>query len=236
MSGPRFWAIVPAAGIGQRMRSDVPKQYLELKGRIILEYAVNSLLSHPWVKVAVVCIAPQDNRWDGLGLSHDSRVRKVDGGETRAQSVLNGLRSLTGEAGGDDWVLVHDAARPCLPAELLARLLSELQDDDVGGILAVPARDTIKTSAGQSDSTQARISETLDRRHIWLAQTPQMFRYELLMQALEQALDQDIEITDEASAMEHAGFRPRLIESDTRNIKITTPDDLDLVEWLLRNL
>ncbi|MCY1292611.1 2-C-methyl-D-erythritol 4-phosphate cytidylyltransferase [compost metagenome] len=226
ISFPAFWAVIPAAGIGSRMRADRPKQYLELAGRSILERTLDCFLGHPGLKGLVLCLAPDDPWWPTLACSSDPRIIRVDGGGERADSVLNGLLRLN-EMGAvsDDWVLVHDAARPNLSRSDLDHLLGELDDDPVGGLLAVPARDTLK----RADSS-GRVSETIDRSVVWLAYTPQMFRLGALHRALADALVAGVAITDEASAMEWAGQAPRLVEGRADNIKVTTPEDLQRLQ------
>lgn len=222
---PAFWVIIPAAGIGSRMRADRPKQYLELAGRTLLEHTLDCFLDHPRLKGLVLPLAADDPWWPALPVAGDARIRRVEGGSERAGSVLNGLLHLL-ELGAkaDDWVLVHDAARPNLARADLDQLLAELADDPVGGLLAVPARDTLKRVGADG-----RVAETVDRSVIWQAFTPQMFRFSALHRALADALVAGVAVTDEASAMEWAGLFPRLIEGRADNLKVTRPEDLD---WL----
>ncbi|WP_312919968.1 2-C-methyl-D-erythritol 4-phosphate cytidylyltransferase [Stutzerimonas nitrititolerans] len=224
-AAPSFWVVIPAAGVGSRMRADRPKQYLPLAGRTILEHTLDCFLGHPGLRGLVVSLASDDPWWPSLGCATDSRVRRAEGGAERADSVLSGLR-LLGElgAGTDDWVLVHDAARPNLIPEDLDRLLTALADDPVGGLLAVPVRDTLKRAG-----PDGRVLETVDRSVIWQAYTPQMFRFGALQAALAGALAERVAITDEASALEWVGQSPRLIEGRADNLKITRPEDL---QWL----
>ncbi|MDF3201114.1 2-C-methyl-D-erythritol 4-phosphate cytidylyltransferase [Pseudomonas sp. 1912-s] len=224
-SSPAFWAVIPAAGVGARMAADRPKQYLQLGGRTILEHSLGCFLDHPDLKGLVVSVAVDDPYWPTLACATDPRIVRVDGGEERSGSVLNALLYLHGQgAGDDDWVLVHDAARPNLNRDDLDKLLFELANDTVGGLLAVPARDTLKRA-----DKHGRVLETVDRSEIWQAYTPQMFRLGALHRALADSLVSDVVITDEASAMEWAGHAPRLIEGRSDNIKVTRPEDL---EWL----
>ncbi|MBC9249724.1 2-C-methyl-D-erythritol 4-phosphate cytidylyltransferase [Pseudomonas alcaligenes] len=225
MSLPAFWLVIPAAGIGSRMRADRPKQYLQLAGRSILEHTLDCFLEHPQLKGLVLCLAADDPWWPLLPAAADPRIHRVAGGAERADSVLSGLLQL-GELGAqaDDWVLVHDAARPNLARSDLDQLLLELADDPVGGLLAVPARDTLKRAGADG-----RVAETVDRSLIWQAYTPQMFRYAALHRALADALVAGVAITDEASALEWAGQAPKLVEGRADNLKITRPEDL---EWL----
>jgi len=222
---PEFWAVVPAAGVGARMRADRPKQYLRVGERTVLEHTLNCFLGHPTLKGLVVCLAEDDPYWPGLACAGDPRIERAAGGCERADSVLNGLLHLLGlGAREDDWVLVHDAARPNLSRDDLNLLLGELAEDPVGGLLAVPARDTLKRA-----DRNGRVRETIDRSVIWQAYTPQMFRLGQLHRSLADALVSRANITDEASALEWAGHAPRLIEGRADNLKITRPEDL---EWL----
>ncbi|MBT1267351.1 2-C-methyl-D-erythritol 4-phosphate cytidylyltransferase [Pseudomonas sp. VS38] len=225
ISSPAFWAVIPAAGVGARMAADRPKQYLQLGGRTILEHSLGCFLDHPSLKGLVVSVAMDDPYWPTLACAADPRIVRVDGGEERSGSVLNALLYLHGQgASDDDWVLVHDAARPNLSRDDLDKLLFELADDSVGGLLAVPARDTLKRA-----DKHGRVLETVDRTPIWQAYTPQMFHLGALHRALADSLVSDVVITDEASAMEWAGHAPRLIEGRSDNLKVTRPEDL---EWL----
>jgi 2-C-methyl-D-erythritol 4-phosphate cytidylyltransferase len=227
---PPFWALIPAAGVGSRMRADRPKQYLELAGRTILEHTLACVLGHPQLRGLVVSLASDDPYWPTLACAADVRIQRADGGRERADSVLGGLRRLA-ELGAQeqDWVLVHDAARPNLSRGDLDRLLGELADDPVGGLLAVPARDTLKRAGADG-----RVQETVDRSPIWQAYTPQMFRLGQLHRALADALVSGVAITDEASAIEWAGYAPRLIEGRADNLKVTRPEDLQSLALLWR--
>jgi 2-C-methyl-D-erythritol 4-phosphate cytidylyltransferase len=222
---PAFWVVIPAAGVGSRMRADRPKQYLQLGGRSIIEHTLDCFLDHPALAGVAVCIAPDDPYWPNLSCANDGRIQRAPGGRERCDSVLNGLRQL-GELGANehDWVLVHDAARPNLARADLDKLLTELADDPVGGLLAVPARDTLKRVG-----PNGRVIETVDRSVIWQAFTPQMFRLGMLRSALEAALEAGVLVTDEASALEWAGHLPKMIEGRADNLKVTRPEDL---EWL----
>ncbi len=224
-SSPAFWAVIPAAGVGARMAADRPKQYLQLGGRTILEHSLNCFLDHPGLKGLVVSLAEDDPYWPDLASARDPRIQRAPGGAERADSVLNALLHLhVLGAADDDWVLVHDAARPNLSRTDLDKLLGELAHDPVGGLLAVPAKDTLKRA-----DAHGRVAETVDRSTIWQAYTPQMFRLGALHRALADSLVADVAITDEASAMEWAGQSPRLIEGRSDNLKVTRPEDL---EWL----
>jgi 2-C-methyl-D-erythritol 4-phosphate cytidylyltransferase len=222
---PAFWAVIPAAGIGARMAADRPKQYLQLGGLTILEHSLACFLDHPRLKGVVISLAVDDPYWPTLACASDSRIQRATGGKERADSVLNALLHLHAQgAHDDDWVLVHDAARPNLSRADLDKLLHELANDPVGGLLAVPAKDTLKRA-----DANGRVTETVDRSLIWQAYTPQMFRLGALHRALADSLVSDVAITDEASAIEWAGQSPRLIEGRSDNIKVTRPEDL---EWL----
>ncbi|MCL4133942.1 UNVERIFIED_CONTAM: hypothetical protein GTU68_001335 [Idotea baltica] len=213
------------------MRQSIPKQYLELQGRSVIENTLATLLEEERISLVTVCVAEDDQFWDKLDYASDSRVSCVVGGATRADSVLNGIKSLHKRASKNDWLLVHDAARPCLSKGMLASFIDELGDDKVGGILALPSNDTVKFAI--ESSSENKIQETLDRNRIWYAQTPQMFRFGLLRNALESAIASETAVTDEASAMEIAGYKPRLINGEIRNIKITRIDDLEMASLLM---
>jgi 2-C-methyl-D-erythritol 4-phosphate cytidylyltransferase len=222
---PAFWAVIPAAGVGARMAADRPKQYLQLGGLTILEHSLLCFLDHPGLRGLVISLAVDDPYWPTLPCALDSRIQRVAGGKERADSVLNALLHLHAKGADDnDWVLVHDAARPNLARADLDNLLGELANDPVGGLLAVPAKDTLKRVDGNG-----RVTETVDRSLIWQAYTPQMFRLGPLHRALADSLVSNVAITDESSAMEWAGQSPRLIEGRADNIKVTRPEDL---EWL----
>lgn len=224
----RYWAVVPAAGVGRRMGGSVPKQYLNLQGRPVIEHSLGTLLAHPEIARVVVAISAGDDWWAATNYANDPRVQRVAGGEERADSVLNGLRALQGEADAMDWVLVHDAARPCLRRSDLDKLLRGLREHPVGGLLAIPLSDTIK----RADAT-GTVLETVPRERLWRAFTPQMFRYAALRDALERARSEGRLVTDESSAMELSGAAPLLIAGRSDNIKITSPEDLVLAGFFL---
>ncbi len=229
MTAPMFWLIIPAAGIGSRMQAQCPKQYLTVADKTILEHTLACFIDHPNLRGIVLPLAEHDHWWSELSLAQHPLIQTVMGGVERADSVLNGLRALElSGAQASDWVLVHDAARPLLQPSDLERLLIELADGPVGGLLAVPARDTLK----QVDAA-GKVIQTIDRSLVWHALTPQMFRFGLLQQALADALQAGVAVTDESSAMEWAGYAPRVIEGQANNIKITRPEDLLLLETLL---
>lgn len=223
----RWWAVVPAAGHGKRMAADIPKQYLSIGGETLLSRSVKRLLKSARLEQIVVAVARDDSRWHELEILSDVRVSVVIGGAERADSVLAGLLALK-DASDDDWVIVHDAARPCLSSGALRAMLMTLANDPVGGIMAVPVADTLK----QSDKHR-KISATIDRSSLWAAQTPQMFRYGLLRDALQGARASGQQVTDESSAMELAGHSPRLFPGSSHNIKITYAADLELAALIL---
>ncbi|ACA32153.1 2-C-methyl-D-erythritol 4-phosphate cytidylyltransferase [Histophilus somni] len=216
-------AIIPAAGIGCRMQADRPKQYLKILGKTILEHTLSIFLSCEKISQIVLSVAENDPYLIDIELLRNPRINMVIGGKNRAESVLNGLRHLKNKKA---WVLVHDAARPCLRNEDLDTLLQV--EDQNGAILAIPAVDTIKRS-----NSVLQIQCTEDRNQLWLAQTPQFFPVHLLQHALEQAAKRGIIVTDEALAMELAGFRPHLVAGHSDNIKVTRPEDLALAEFFL---
>ena len=225
-ASPRYFALLPAAGVGARMGAEHPKQYLPIHARPLIWHTLRAFEQHAQIKRIFVVISAQDGWWDAYDWTGFGKLTVFRcGGATRAESVLNGLRACTQDVAPDDWMLVHDAARPCLSQALLDKLLTQLRADPVGGILAAPVADTLKrqTEAG-------RIAETVSRTGLWGAQTPQMFRHALLKQALEQV---GSEVTDEASAIEALGLSPQLVESDLTNLKVTYPRDLEVAAWLL---
>jgi 2-C-methyl-D-erythritol 4-phosphate cytidylyltransferase/2-C-methyl-D-erythritol 2,4-cyclodiphosphate synthase len=222
----RYWLILPAAGSGRRFGAAVPKQYLELAGRKVIEHALAPFMADPRCQQIVVALEPGDTQFQQLPIAADRRLRVVAGGAQRCDSVRNALESLT--ASTDDWVLVHDAARPCLTRADLDALIAALADDAVGGLLAVPLSDTLKQgSDGQ------RVVSTASRESLWRALTPQMFRLGHLRQALQAAQAAGREPTDEAQAVEWCGHAPRLVAGRADNLKITMPADLALAAAVL---
>ncbi|MDX7901154.1 2-C-methyl-D-erythritol 4-phosphate cytidylyltransferase [Aeromonas media] len=216
-------AIVPAAGIGSRMGADCPKQYLTLAGKTILEHTLGCLLSHPAIARVIVALAPHDRWFETLAVAADPRVLRVEGGSERAFSVLNALHVAEGK-----WVLVHDAARPCLTQGDLDALIASAMACD-GAILGSRVRDTMKRTDGAGN-----IVATVEREQLWHALTPQMFPTGTLKRALEEGLALGALITDEASAMERAGFTVKMVEGRADNIKVTRPEDLSLAELFLQ--
>ncbi|MCK5669480.1 MAG: 2-C-methyl-D-erythritol 4-phosphate cytidylyltransferase [Gammaproteobacteria bacterium] len=227
-TGIRYWAVIPAAGIGSRMQAEVPKQYLSINHKTILEHTLERFCSHPKIEGVVVAIAGNDNIWKTLGISSHPKITVVEGGVERCHSVLNGLRALSDKAHVSDWVLVHDAARPCLRKLDIDRLIESLDGHNVGGLLGLPVKDTMKRA-----DRSFTIQETVEREGLWHALTPQMFRFKLLKDALESALKKNNIVTDEASAMELAGYQPLLVEGHADNLKITQPEDLALASFFL---
>ncbi len=225
---PRYWAVVPAAGIGSRLGSDIPKQYLELLGRAIIAHTLARLCNHPRISGVVVAVAADDRWWPDIPMEFARMPLVTNGGLERRDSVLNALVALSEHASNDDWVLVHDAVRPCLRDDDIDRLMDVLSTDEVGGLLAVPVRDTMKRCGADQ-----RVCETVSRVSLWQAQTPQMFRLGALRDAIQFSVDEDRNVTDEAEAMELCGARPRLVEGHEDNIKITRPEDLALAEMFL---
>lgn len=225
------WPLVVAAGVGRRMQADRPKQYLRLNQRLLMDYTLDTLLTYPGVTRLVLVLSAHDPYWPASEFAHDARILRAAGGAERSDSVLKGLRTLQAIASVDDWVMVHDVARPCLQHSDLDALLAQLTFP--GAILASPTRDTMKrgrlNAAGQTE-----ISATVEREQLWHALTPQVFPLGLLIRALEFCLEQGVAVTDEASAIEHLGHAPRLVEGRADNIKVTRPADLALVAFYLQ--
>lgn len=228
-AAPKIWAVVPAAGSGKRLSAEKPKQYFNILNKTILEHTLERLLSHELVCGISLAISPSDVYWEAIQFKTAKTVVVTAGGQERCHSVLNALDALQRVSGPNDWVLVHDAARPCVRLKDIDKLITELKNHPVGGILAVPVHDTIKRS-----NMAAEIVGTVDRRQLWQAQTPQMFRLNSLRTALHLAIQDGFIVTDEASAMEHMGLQPRLVEGHTDNIKVTRQEDLQLAEFYLR--
>lgn len=220
--------MVPAAGVGKRMNADRPKQYLELAGKTVIEHTLLRLLSANVFAAVAVAISKEDPYWPELEVSGHEQVITADGGKERADSVLSALKSIRDLASDEDWVLVHDAARPCITATDINLLIDTLRADEVGGILALSSHDTLKDVQGKN------ILGTLDRSHIWRALTPQMFKYGSLKNALEIA-EGNPAITDEASALELQGLQPKIVEGRPDNIKITRPEDLALAQFYMEH-
>ncbi len=228
-SRARRWAVVVAAGRGERFGGSVPKQYAPLLGRPVLSWSLRALLAVREIDGVIVALARWDRRWRRLAESRDPRVTCCMGGDRREESVANAMVALAPFAEEDDWVLVHDAARPCLQSSDVRALVAALRDDPVGGLLAAPVSDTLKVDDGRGRSVR-----TADRAAFWRALTPQMFRYGLLRRALALCIERERAVTDEASAIEALGLKPRLVRGRSDNIKLTTPDDRVIAEAILR--
>ncbi len=227
-----LWAVVPAAGIGSRMLADRPKQYLRLAGRTVIQHSIERLLSLQMLHGVVVSIAAHDRWWSELEWSRPELIHRVEGGAERSDSVLNALDWLADKSTEDSWVMVHDAARPCLNRSDLQGLVDSVtRGDGVGGILAAPVADTLKRAGSNRE-----IVETVDRSTLWRALTPQMFRLGMLREALQQARIAGVAITDDAQAMERMGYHTQLVEGAVSNLKITHPGDLAVAEEILRSM
>lgn len=222
----RYFALIPAAGSGSRLGGAIPKQYLPLAGKPMILRTIDQLTRVKGLAHVFVLLAPDDEHWAGMPGDLPDGVSVLRcGGTTRAATVQQGLESIAGQVQPDDWILVHDAARPCVDPERIEAMMSQLGNDAVGGLLALKVPDTIKR--GNDDG----VVETVSRENLWLAQTPQMFRYGLLRQALERSPADGI--TDEAQAIEAMGLMPRLVPSDASNLKVTYLEDLALAEAIL---
>ena len=227
---PKFWAIVPAAGAGKRMETDTPKQYLPLGDKTVLEHTLDTLLSCQRLAGVILVLSSGDERWSEIQQRYtDHTLDTVTGGAERCHSVLNGLDYLAARTRDDDWALVHDAARPCVRLKDIEGLITILENSAEGGLLGVPVADTMKRV-----DEDVCISGTVDRNGLWHAYTPQMFRVGMLRTALQQAIDKGQQVTDEANAMELAGYRPRMVQGARDNIKITVPFDLVLAAFYLQ--
>jgi 2-C-methyl-D-erythritol 4-phosphate cytidylyltransferase len=228
-----FHVIIPAAGAGSRMANVLPKQYLPLAGKPMISHTIQVFFNHPRIASIHLALSPDDGFWRTLTLEPASKLKlHYTGGESRAETVLNTLNAI--EIANDDWVLVHDAARPGLTHALLDNLLNTLETDEVGGLLALPLADTLK----QADA-ESRTKKTIPRDNLWQAQTPQMFKYAALKHALQANIHAasspssiGVLATDEAEAIEAQGLQPKLVQGGLRNLKVTYPQDLELLEAL----
>ena len=226
----KFWAVVPAAGAGKRMGSELPKQYLLLGDRTVMEQTLDSLLGCQRLSGLVLALSPDDEHWSAIESRYATApLQRVDGGAERCHSVLNSLDHLATQTDASDWVLVHDAARPCVRIEDIEQLIATLETGGQGGLLGVPVADTMKRV-----DDQLAITATVDRDRLWHAYTPQMFRLGELRTALREAIEAGKAVTDEANAMELAGFKPRMVQGSRDNIKITLPADLALATFYLQ--
>lgn len=232
-NAPRYFLVLPAAGSGQRMQSALPKQYHTINGISLLQLTLERVAANPLFTRVVLVLAADDPHWSEiehrLSPLLKTRLLVVTGGAERFQSVANALSALTTDAAPDDWILVHDVVRPCLHASDIDKLVKTLSSEAAGGLLAVPVRDTLKEA-----SKDLQVVRTLDRNMLWLAVTPQMFRYSVLTQALAFAVGNGLHITDEAAAVEALGLSVTLVPGRADNIKVTYPEDLQLVAALLR--
>lgn len=228
----RFFLVLPAAGSGQRMGSECPKQYLTINGRTLLQHTLERLGSMACFERVVLVLAAKDSWWPAIEKQLPGALREklqiAVGGSQRADSVLNGLQALQGVAQAQDWVLVHDVVRPCIQPSDVEMLIKTLKDETAGGLLATPLRDTLKRS-----SVTQTVEQTVDRSNLWCAATPQMFRYELLLQALRKMAASSTLVTDEAEAMEACGHLVKLVQGRTDNLKVTWPQDLQLAALIL---
>jgi len=221
-----FHVIIPAAGVGTRMENVLPKQYLPLAGKPIIAHIIQTFFNHPRITGIHLALSPEDKFWNNLALDKESHLNiHYTGGESRSETVLNTLEAM--QVDQDDWVLIHDAARPGLTHESLNHLLESLEADAVGGLLALPVADTIKKSNEMND-----VDQTVSRQNLWQAQTPQMFRYSMLKKAL---AEYDGLPTDESEAVEALGFSPKLVHGELRNLKVTYPEDLALLEMIFEH-
>lgn len=223
------WAIVPAAGIGTRMQSSRPKQYLALEDKTVIEHTLAQLASHPRIIGIVVAIANNDSWWSELTFDFSCLLYVAEGGKHRADSVLSAIKTLATKVDNDPWLLVHDAARPCLRHEDIDAMLDSLCEHQVGGVLGMPITDTVKRCDDMNT-----ILHTVERANLWRAVTPQMFRLQTLKKALQEAKKQGITVTDEAGAVERCGLSAIMVEGHADNIKITLPQDLALAAMYLR--
>lgn len=228
---PNYFALIPAAGYGSRMGNQLPKQYLTLAGKPMIYHAIRTLCESHHITRVFIVLSPNDPEWQKYDwyMFSDKLSVFYCGGETRAESVLNGLKTASNQFSvqSNDWILVHDAARPLLTHDQLNQLIHELADDAVGGLLAIPVADTLKRS-----DASTRVIQTEPRENLWQAQTPQMFRYTMLLDALNNTVTMNI--TDDASAIEAMGFQPKLVHTKAYNFKITYPQDLELAELIMQ--
>ncbi len=230
-NSPRYWCVVPAAGVGARMQQQQPKSYLPLLDKTVIEYTLNHLLAVPEIEQIVVVLAQGDQIWSTLPISQHTKITTAIGGQERCHSVCNGLTQLLAQqAIQEDWVLVHDVARPCVSLQDIQSLIQQCENHAIGGLLACPMVETVKQT-----NTSQQVICTLDRSQLWRAQTPQLFRIGLLQRALQQSIHRAQWVTDESHAIELLGEQPLLVKGASDNIKITYPADLLLAESILRS-
>ena len=225
---PTYWAVVPAAGMGSRFEGELPKQYQSINGKYVIEYTLETLLKSSYIHKIIVAISPLDTIYQEIEIFKHPQIIKVIGGSTRMASVANGLTWIKNHVQSNDWVLVHDVARAALDCRDLNRLIEEVGENEIGGILGLPVRDTLK-HVGQKN----HIDHTVSRDFLWHAFTPQLFRFSLLYEALTQLKQDNIEVTDEAQMIEHLGLKPKMILSHYPNPKLTFQDDLIYFNYLL---
>jgi len=224
MKDTKYWVVVPAAGAGRRMGEEIPKQYLELSGQAVLLHTLKRLASCPGIAGVFLGVTAGDPYWQKMSFDASWLKQVCDGGAERADTVSLVLESMAGMVDENDWVLVHDAARPCITHEDILQLI-KLASEQGGGLLGRPLSDTVKLAG-----SDARVRKTIPRDGLWRAQTPQMFRYGELRLALLNAKEKGMVITDEASAMEFSGYQPLMVQGRSDNIKITVPGDLELAQ------
>lgn len=233
MSTPRHFLVLPAAGSGRRMQQTIPKQYLQVLGKTLLQHTLENLGSLELLDRIVLAVSPADDQIDAvltaLPPAVKEKVMLVEGGAERSQSVRNAVAALSVHAAPMDWVLVHDAVRPCVRCDDVRRLLDELKDEPAGGLLAQPVRDTLKLA-----DSDGYVQRTVDRSGLWQAGTPQVFRHGVLLQALDHCEAQGLSVTDEAAAVETLALPVKLVQGHSDNIKLTWPEDLAMVETLLQ--
>ncbi len=222
-----FWIILPAAGLGQRFNQTLPKQYTRIFNKTVLEHTIDLFLPQSWVEGIVVALSEEDQQFVTLPYDSTPKIKTVQGGASRAQSVENALHYLKSKAKGSDWVLVHDAVRPCLHEADLHHLLETLMTDEVGGILCSAVQDSLKWVENHT------IKQTLSREQCWRALTPQMFRLDILLQALIHCRQQGIQVTDESQALEELGYHPKIVPAAYPNPKLTLASDKAYIELLL---
>jgi len=227
----KYWVVIPAAGVGSRMGVDKPKQYISINNKTIIEHTIDCFIHREEIEKIIVAISEEDEFWPTLSISKHKKIVTAPGGEERYQSVLNSLQALVGKVENNDWVMVHDAARPCLNQSAIDRLIIELRTHDVGGILAMPCRDTMKRA-----NDIGEIDKTVERDSLWHAQTPQMFKYGKLLSAIEDALKNNVVVTDESMAMERLGYKPILVHGHQENMKLTHKDDLESLKTYLERV
>jgi len=228
----QFVAVVPAAGVGKRMLANCPKQYLSIDNKTILEHTVERLLSHPLINKVIIALGESDEYFPQTSLANNIDVETVIGGKERVDSVLAGLKAIDPQH--YSWVLVHDAARPCVNHDDISSLVAHCLEKETGGLLATPVRDTMKRSVS-SDLDENQISNTVEREKLWHALTPQMYKVSELKEAIISGINNGAELTDESSAIERANLPSLLISASSQNIKITHPDDLALAAFFLTN-